>query len=147
MATTSRSNRVDERADPGQERRLERRRVDQHEHTPERVVRGNAVRQIQKGLQPRQLVAAIQRDVVPTFRTRDHRANGDDQDIRQPVLDLAATARIFDRTEVTRQVLDRHAPLPRHRKGTSSNVSIAQARGISCFTRRLPSGGPQRLKA
>jgi len=43
-----------------------------------------------------QLVTAIQRDVVPTFGANDHRANRDDQIVRQLVLHFAATARILN---------------------------------------------------
>src|SRR3954466_12346666 len=48
----------------------------------------------QEGLQPAQLVAAVERDVVPALGARDHRAHRDDQDISQPMLDLAGTSRI-----------------------------------------------------
>src|SRR3954451_1098129 len=61
-----------ERADPGREPGLERVGVDQHEHTPERVMRGDAVRQLQKRLEPGQLAAAIERDVAPALGTGDH---------------------------------------------------------------------------
>src|SRR4051812_35689947 len=49
-----------ERAGPGREAGLEGLRVDQHEYAPEGVVRGNAVRQLQKGPQPVQFAAAVQ---------------------------------------------------------------------------------------
>jgi len=119
-------------ADPRREPGLERVGIDQHEHAPERVVRGNAVWQLQKGLEPSQLAAAIQRDVVPALGARDHRAYRDDQDISQAVLDLAGTARVLDRAEILPQVLDRHASFPRHCEGASSYVSTEQARKFSC---------------
>ena len=43
----------------------------------------------------RQLVTAIQRDVVPTFGANDHRVNRDDQIVRQLVLHFIATTRIL----------------------------------------------------
>jgi len=61
------------------------------------------------------------------------------------VLDLARAARILSRAEVTHQVLDRHAPLPRRCEGTSSNVSTARARGTSCVApagARCAAGSP-----
>src|SRR3954465_11054034 len=79
---------------PGAEAGLEGIRVDQHEDAPEGVVRGNAIGQGQEGLQPAQLVAAGERDVVPAHGARDHRAHRNDQDISQPMLDLAGTSRI-----------------------------------------------------
>jgi hypothetical protein len=45
-------------------------------------------------LQPAQLVAAVERDVVPALGARDHRAHRNHQDISQPMLDLAGTSRI-----------------------------------------------------
>src|SRR3954447_4001825 len=79
---------------PSAEADLEGIRVDQHEDAPEGVVRGNAMGQGQEGLQPAQLVAAVERDVVPALGARDHRAHRNDQDINQPMLDLAGTSRI-----------------------------------------------------
>src|SRR4051812_34206274 len=112
IATTSRSNGLGKGLRPGAEAGLEGVRVDQHEDAPEGVVRGNAVGQAQERLQPRQLAAAVQRDVVPALGARDHRAHGDDQDIDQAMLDLACTARIFDRCKVLDQLLHRHRRPP-----------------------------------
>jgi hypothetical protein len=55
---------------PGGKTGLEGVRIDQHEDAPEGVVRGNAVGQGQKGSQPTQLVATVERDVVPALRAR-----------------------------------------------------------------------------
>ena len=82
---------------PGAEAGLEGVRIDQHEDAPEGVVRGNAVGQGQKGSQPAQLVATVERDVVPALRARDHRTHRDDQDVDQPMIDLAGTPRILER--------------------------------------------------
>jgi hypothetical protein len=49
------------------------------------------------GLQPAQLVAAIERNVIPALRTRDHRTHHYDQDVDQPMLDLARASRILER--------------------------------------------------
>ena len=90
IATTSRSKPATSEPAQAREAGLEGVRVDQHEDAPEGVVRGNAVRQLQEGLQPGQLAAAIERDVVPALGTGDHRADRNDQDVDQPMLDLAA---------------------------------------------------------
>jgi len=123
---------VRERADPGREPGLERIGVDQHEHAPERVVRGNAVRQFQKGPEPSQLAAAIQGDVVPALGAGDHGTHGDHQHLDQAMLDLAGAARVLDRNKIPSQLLDRHALLPRNREGASSYARARQTREISC---------------
>jgi len=46
--------------------------------------------------------------------------------------DLAAAARVLDRVDILRQVLNRHASLPRRCEDTSSNVSTSSARKTSC---------------
>ena len=53
--------------------------VDQHEHAPERVVRRDAIGQLQKRPEPIQLAAAIQRDVVPALGAGDHRTHRNHQ--------------------------------------------------------------------
>src|SRR3712207_6347640 len=88
------------RASPGREASLERLGIDQYEHAPEGVVRGDAVRQRQEGPEPGQLAAAVERDVVPALGAGDHGADRDHQDVGQPVLDLAAAAWIRDRPEI-----------------------------------------------
>ena len=70
-----------------------------------------------KVLSQASFASAIQDDVVPAFSARDYRAHRDDQDVDQPVLDLAGAARVFDGAEILRQVLDRNVLLPRHRDG------------------------------
>ena len=59
-------------ARPGGKAYLEGGRLDQHEHPAEGVVGRNAIGQGEKLAQP-----------------RDHRTDGNHQDIHQPVLDLA----------------------------------------------------------
>src|SRR3954452_21132426 len=97
---------VYERADPGCKPALEGIGVDEHEHTPEGIVRGDAVWQVQEGAQPRQLAAAVERDVVPALSTGDHGADRNDHNINQAVLDLARATGIPDRTEMPNQALD-----------------------------------------
>src|SRR3954447_13611446 len=46
--------------------------------------------------------------------------------------DLIGAARVLDRTQILRQVFDRHALFLRRREGTSSRVSTRQASEISC---------------
>src|SRR5690349_14751497 len=96
------------------------------------ALRGDAVRQLQKRLEPGQLAAAIERDVAPALGTGDHRAHRDHQDIEQAMLDLAAAAWVLDRTEVLHQGLDGHGPPPRRRESRSSRVRPGQASEISC---------------
>jgi hypothetical protein len=74
-------------------------------------MRGNAVRQLQKGPQPVQFAAAVQGNVVPTLSTGDHRAHRNHQNVGQAMLDFAAAARVCYRTKMLYQVLDRHNPL------------------------------------
>ena len=52
-------------------------------------MRGDAVRQLQKRLEPAPLAAAIQRDVAPALGTGDYRAHRNHQDIEQEMPDLA----------------------------------------------------------
>src|SRR5689334_19870213 len=52
---------------PAHEAALERVPIDQHEDPSERVVRGDAVRQSQEGLQPSLLAAPVKFDVLPGF--------------------------------------------------------------------------------
>src|SRR4051812_24639355 len=109
-----------------------------------RVMRGDAVRQRQKRLEPGQLAAAIERDVAPALGTGDHRAHRDHQDIEQAMLDLAAAARVLDRTKVLHQGLDGHGPPPRRRESRSSRVRPGQASEISCVA---PGMGPRPRRA
>jgi len=87
---------------PSREAGLEGVRVEQHEDPPEGVVRGDAVRQGQKGLQPGLLAAPVELDVLPAFRAGDHRADRDRQDVDQPVIALARLARISEPGEARR---------------------------------------------
>jgi hypothetical protein len=48
-------------------------------------------------LQPTHLVAAVEGDVIPALGARDHRTYRDDQDVDQPMLDLARAPRILKR--------------------------------------------------
>src|SRR4051812_34466669 len=121
-----------ERADPGREPGLKGVGIDEHEHAPERVVRGNAVRQLQERPEPGQLTAAIQRDVAPAFSTGNHRTHRNHQDVEQAMPDLTGAARVLDRTKILRQVFDRHALFLRRREDTSSRVSAGQTSKISC---------------
>jgi hypothetical protein len=77
---------VHERADPGRDLGLEGIGVDQHGHALARVMRRDAVRQLQKDLEPYKLATALQRDVVPAFGAGDPRKRRDHQDIEQAVL-------------------------------------------------------------
>src|SRR4051795_6398902 len=45
---------------------------------------------------------------------------------------LTGTARVLDRTQILRQVFDRHAPFLRYREDTASRISTGQASKISC---------------
>src|SRR4051794_5089961 len=86
-------------------------------------MRGNAVRPLQERPKPGQLAAAIQRDVAPAFSTGNYRTHRNHQDIEQAMPDLTGTARVLDRTQILRQVFDRHAPFLRYREDTASRIS------------------------
>ncbi len=60
-----------ERADPGRESSLEGLGVDQHTHAPKPSLGWNAVRQLQTGPEPHELVAAIQCEVA-WFKAGSH---------------------------------------------------------------------------
>src|ERR671916_584375 len=79
---------------PPREAGLERVRVDQHEDPPERVVRGDAVRQGQEGLQPGLLAAAVELDVLPAFRAGITRTSYDPGDFHPPTIATPAWPRI-----------------------------------------------------
>jgi hypothetical protein len=97
---------------PRREARLEGIGVDQQEHPPERIMRGNAVGQGRKSAQPGLLAAPIERDVLPTFRASDHCADRDHQDVDQTVLDLARAAGIVQDRQMLNQLFNqREGPL------------------------------------
>src|SRR3954463_8026564 len=102
---------------PAREAALERVRIDQHEDPPERTVRGNTVRQVQKGLQPSLLAAPVKLDVLPAFRASDHRTHRDDENVDQPMIALACYPRIGEPVETRRQTFDHAACLPSPRTG------------------------------
>src|SRR3954452_7150620 len=104
---------------PSRKTALKRVRVDQHEDPPERIVRGNTVRQGQKGLQPSLLAAPVKRDVLPAFRAGDDRAYRDYENVDQPMIALACHPRIGEPVEARRQIFDHAArlPSPRTRNG------------------------------
>ena len=56
--------------------------------------------------QPAELTAAVEGDVLPTLSAGDHGADGDHQDIDQPVLDLARAAGIIQFREMLAQLSD-----------------------------------------
>src|SRR3954453_13441055 len=102
---------------PAREAALERVRIDQHEDSPERIVRGDTVRQVQKGLQPCLLAAPIKFDVFPAFCAGDHRTHRDDENVDQPMIALACYPRIGEPVETRRQIFNHAAGLPSPRTG------------------------------
>src|SRR3954452_18756795 len=87
---------------PSRKTALERVRIDQHEDPPERIVRGDAVREGQESLQPSLLAAAVKFDVLPAFRAGDHRAYRDHENIDQPMIAPARHSRIDEPIEARR---------------------------------------------
>ena len=77
---------------PGEKAPLEPARVDQHQHPPQRVVRGDAARQLQEPSQPSPLRAAVQRDVLEALGVGQHRAHRDRPHVHQPVLRFGGLA-------------------------------------------------------
>jgi hypothetical protein len=112
LAIQGRPKRVRPRLEARLEARLETPGIDQHKHASEGGVGRDAIGQREEFAQPVDLAAAVQRDVFSTLGSRDHGADRDHQDINQPVLDLAAAARIFQGREFFHQVPHRYAGLP-----------------------------------
>ena len=102
---------------PSREAALERVRIDQHEDPPERIVRGDAVRQGQEGLQPSLLAAPVKFDVLPAFRAGNHRAHRDHENVDQPMIAPARHPRIDEPVEARRQIFNHAARLPSPRTG------------------------------
>src|SRR5215210_4814447 len=94
---------------PAGEAHLERVRVDQHEHPPEGVVGGDAVRQSQEGRQPGLLAAPIERDVLPALGAGDHRTDCDHQDVDELMIAPGCLARILQPRKARCQALDQAA--------------------------------------
>jgi hypothetical protein len=89
-----------QRMDPRHETRLESIWVDQHEHTSEGIMRGNAIWQFEKRLEPRKLAAPIKSDIVPAFRTGDDGTHRNHQNVDKAMFHLASTARVFNAAQV-----------------------------------------------
>src|SRR3954467_9641379 len=102
---------------PSRKTAFERVRIDQHEDPPERIVRGNTVRQVQEGLQPSLLAAPVKLDVLPAFRASDHCTHCDYENVDQPMIALACYPRIGEPVETRRQTFDHAACLPSPRTG------------------------------
>src|SRR3954471_5359555 len=124
---------VYERADPGRKPALEGIGVDEHEHTPEGIVRGNAVWQVQEGAQPRQFTAAVERDVVPALSTSDHGADCNHQNINEAMLDFALAARILNNTEMPNQAFDGHDPLLAAERARHHSAGSGQRQKFHAF--------------
>ena len=93
------------------------RGIDQHEDSPERVVRGDAVRQSQEGLQPSLLAAPVKFDVLPTFRAGNHRDRRDHENVDQLMIAPACRPRIDKPVKARRQIFNHAAHLPSPRTG------------------------------
>src|SRR3954451_21647513 len=91
---------------PAGEAGLERVRVDEHEHPPEGVVRGDAVRQGEEGPEPGLLAATVELDVLPALRAGDHRADRDREDVDQLMIAPARLTWVGEPGEARRQTFD-----------------------------------------
>src|SRR4051794_31415995 len=91
---------------PAGEAGLERVRVDEHEHPPEGVVRGDAVRQGEEGPEPGLLAATVELDVLPALRAGDHRADRDREDVDQLMIAPARLTWVSKPGEARRQTFD-----------------------------------------
>src|SRR4051794_31582261 len=133
---------------PSHEAALERVRIDQHEDSPERVVRGDAVRQSQEGLQPSLLAAPVKFDVLPAFRAGNHRDRGDHENVDQLMIAPACRPRIDKPVEARRQIFNHAARLPLPRTGNGGHYLQSAAgltfmrepwgKGPSSYTAQLP---------
>src|SRR5690242_14388206 len=110
-----------QRLRPPREAGLERVRVDQHEHPPEGVVRGDAVRQGQEGLEPGLLAATVELDVLPALGAGDHGADRDRENIDQLVIAPARLARVAEPGEARRQTFHHAARSPSWRTENGRN--------------------------
>src|SRR3954452_3979582 len=110
-----------QRLRPAGEAVLERVRVDQHEDPSERVVRGDAVRQLEEGLEPGPLAAAVELDVLPALGAGDHGADRDREDVDQLVIAPARLARITEPGEARRQTFYHAARSPSWRTENGRN--------------------------
>jgi hypothetical protein len=88
-------------------------------------VRGDAIGQGEELLEPALLAAAVVGHVLEALRLADDGADGDDQDVDQPTLDLAGVARIRDGLELLDQLLD-HRPSSFCRGGRSYQLTSAR---------------------
>jgi hypothetical protein len=102
---------------PPGEAGLERVRIDEHEHPAEGVVRGDAVRQLEEGLEPGPLALPVELDVLPALGAGDHRADRDREDVDQAVVAPARLARVGEPREARRQTFDHLARSPSWRTG------------------------------
>jgi DNA-binding LacI/PurR family transcriptional regulator len=69
------------RPDPFIKDQLKLLGIDSREDPPKHIVRRKAIRQHQKGLQPRQISLPKQFNIYPAFRSADHRTNGNPHDL------------------------------------------------------------------
>src|SRR3954465_14593787 len=78
------------------------------------------------------------------LRARDHRAHRDDQDVDQPMLDLAGTPRILKRRKVLDQLLNRHRrpPFVDQRITGTAHQTVKSNLPFSCVA---PGRPPDRL--
>jgi hypothetical protein len=99
-------------AHPAQKAALESLGIDQHQHPPERVVGGNAARQLDKPSQPLLLATAVEGDILEALGPRKHGADRNDEDVHEPVLNLGCATRVLQRGEVLHQLLDHRLLTP-----------------------------------
>ena len=90
-------------ADPAPESGLELLRIDQPEHPPEGVVRGNAMGQSQVATQPVQLLPRPQLDLHKRVRPHQHRFHRHHQQLHQVMFHLRRLPGIADRNKHIRQ--------------------------------------------
>jgi hypothetical protein len=98
---------------PPREAALEAVRVDQRQHAPEGVVRGDAIRQSQEAPEPSLLATAVVGDGLETLGLAEHGADRDHQDVDEMVLDLARVARVREHFEAVDQSFE-HGSRPPH---------------------------------
>jgi hypothetical protein len=97
-------NDLTDRLDPVAKARLERLGPQQTEDTPERIVRGDPMGQLQKLPQPRLLKRAPKlRDLRPAIGPAERSRNGNHDHIQQVVTPLERAARVFERRKMPHQ--------------------------------------------
>lgn len=110
--------RIDQPLHPRQKATLERLGIERGEHPAERVVAGNPMGQVKKGLQPVPLALAEVLHIRPALRSANHRQNRNGQNVVQSMQLRACHAGIVQRIKMAQQTA---RPVAFHAQAPSVN--------------------------